>query len=133
MPRSLPETHMRNTILAGLALLLAAGEASATPAPTVITNDAAAIGVQVWVDGWRDVYSPGERMRVRVRTDRDGYLAVFHIDTNGDVDVLYPYYEDEDGWVDGRRTLSLGTRGGYGHLRVRGGYGMGYILAVALD
>jgi Domain of unknown function (DUF4384) len=142
---------MRNTILAGLALAaLAAVPAAAEPAPAgpapallleappaaslaTLAADAQQGGVQVWMDGYRDVYRPGERMSVRVRAQRDGYLAVFHIDTNGDVDIIYPQYQEDDGWIEGGRTLRLGSRGGWDHLRVNGGYGMGYVMAVMLD
>ena len=137
---------MRNTILTGLALTaLAAAPATAETAPALLLNGPPAAqltaslaavqsgGVQVWTDGNREVYRPGERMRVRVRPEQDGYLAVFHIDTNGDVDILFPYSEADEGWVEGGRTLSLGSRGGWDYLRVNGGYGMGYVMAVTLD
>ncbi|HEX6038499.1 DUF4384 domain-containing protein, partial [Longimicrobium sp.] len=138
---------MRNTIFAGLALsaLAVAVPAAAAPAPALLLPEPASAtlarlaptaqqqgGVRVWMDGARDVYQPGERMRVRVRTDRDGYLAVFMIDTNGDVDIIYPRSPNEDGWIEGGRTLTLGSRS-YDYLHVRGGYGMGYVMAVTLD
>jgi|GEM_PF-1592735 len=133
---------MRNMILAGLALsVLAAVPAAAAPAPALLLDSDAALlsavtaaqrgGVQVWMD--RDLFGLGERNRVRVRTDHDSYLAVFHIDTNGDVDIIFPRSESDDGWVQSGRTLNLGSRGGLDYLNVRGGYGMGYVLAVALD
>jgi hypothetical protein len=137
---------MRNILIAGLTLAaLAAVPAAAEPAPALLLSGPSAAplealaasaqqGVQVWMDGYRDVYRPGERMSVRVRTQRDGYLAVFHIDTNGDVDIIYPRSEGDDGWVEGGRTMRLGSRGaGYDYLRVNGGYGMGYVMAVMLD
>jgi hypothetical protein len=150
---------MRNTIFAGLALAaLAAVPAQATPAPLLspeapplpaeataspallLPSNAAPLAelaaqggrVSVWLDGSRDLYRPGERIRARVRSDRDGYLAVFHIDTNGDVDLIFPYSEHDDGWIEGGRTVSLGSRS-YDYVRSRGGYGMGYIMAVTLD
>lgn len=133
---------MRNMILAGLALTaLAAAPAAAAPAPALLLDSDAALlsaataaqsrGVQVWMD--RDLFGLGDRNRVRVRTAQDSYLAVFHIDTNGDVDIIFPRSEHDDGWVRGGRTLNLGSRGGWDYLNVRGGYGMGYVLAVALD
>src|SRR5688500_7028488 len=115
---------MRNTLIAGLTLaVLAAVPAAAEPAPALLLSGpstaplealaaSAQQGVQVWMDGYRDVYRPGERMSVRVRTQRDGYLAVFHIDTNGDVDIIYPRSEHDDGWVEGGRSMRLGSRGG---------------------
>ncbi|HEX2210191.1 MAG TPA: DUF4384 domain-containing protein [Longimicrobium sp.] len=136
---------MRNKILAGLALtaLAAATPAAAETAPALMLNAEAPIaaaakaaqrsGVRVWVDNYRDYYRSHDRFRVRVRPDFDGYLAVFHIDTNGDVDVLFPRNDYDEGWVEGGRTLTLGSRGRWDYLNVRGGYGVGYVLAVALD
>jgi hypothetical protein len=135
---------MRNKILAGLALAaLAAVPAAAAPAPALMLDAEASVlaaakaaqsgGVRVWVDNHRDFFRYSDRLRVRVRSEHDGYLAVFHIDTNGDVDILYPRSEADDGWVERGRTLTLGSRGRYDHLNVRGGDGVGYVLAVALE
>src|SRR5687768_10868092 len=136
---------MRNKILAGLALsaLAVATPAAASTAPALMLDAEAPVlaaakaaqsgGVRVWVDNHRDYFRSSDRLRVRVRTEEDGYLAVFHIDTNGDVDILYPRSEADDGWVNRGRTLTLGSRGGrYDHLNVRGGHGVGYVLAVTL-
>ncbi|HEU0016099.1 MAG TPA: DUF4384 domain-containing protein [Longimicrobium sp.] len=131
---------MRKPFLAALALAAlgstpAAAAADAAAAPDAVLGTVAVQrgGVQVWLDDHRSVFRSGERMRVRVRADRDAYVAVFHIDTNGDVDVLYPRSYDDEGWVPRGRTLSLGSRGWGDYLRVRGGPGMGYVFAVALD
>ncbi|HEU4882242.1 MAG TPA: DUF4384 domain-containing protein [Longimicrobium sp.] len=135
---------MRNMILAGLALTaLAAAPAAAAPAPALMLDAEASVlaaaknaaqsgGVRVWVDNHRDYYSYTDRLRIRVRSEYDGYLAVFHIDTNGDVDILYPRSESDDGWVERGRTLTLGSRRS-DYLNVRGGNGVGYVLAVALE
>ncbi|HEX8361343.1 MAG TPA: DUF4384 domain-containing protein [Longimicrobium sp.] len=90
------------------------------------------LGVRVWMDDDRDVYRVGDRSRVLVRTDRDAYVAVLHIDTNGDVEVLHPRSPGDDGYLRGGRTHHLSPRG-YSHLSVRGGYGIGYVFAVASD
>ncbi|WP_420125218.1 DUF4384 domain-containing protein [Longimicrobium sp.] len=136
---------MRNKILAGLALAaLAAVPAAAAPSPALMLDAEASVlaaaksaaqsgGVRVWVDNHRDFFRSSDRLRVRVRSEHDGYLAVFHIDTNGDVDILYPRSEHDDGWVERGRTLTLGSRGRYDHLNVRGGHGVGYVMAVALE
>lgn len=133
---------MRIMLLAGLALAtLAARPAAgdARPAAALLLEEMAPVpamqdgNVRVWLDGNRDLLYPRDRIRVRARTTDGAYLAVFHIDTNGDLDVLFPRSEWDDGWVDGGRTLSLSTRGGYDHLRVNGGPGVGYVFAVALD
>jgi hypothetical protein len=107
------------------------GASAATLAATRQGNGP--VGVRIWMDGNRDLLYPNERVRVRVRTDYEGYVAVFHLDTNGDLDVLYPRSQNDDGWVDRGRTLVLSSRDGWDYLRVRGGPGIGYVFAVALD
>ena len=87
-------------------------------------------GVRVWMDGDRDVYRVGDRSRVYVRTDRDAYVTVLHIDTNGDVEVLFPTSPSDDGYLRGGRTFSVRQRGS-SYMYVRGGYGIGYVFAVA--
>lgn len=133
---------MIKTILSSVGLALAvlapvAAAAEAAPALLMPTPAVAALlqqgGVRVWMDGNRDFYRENDRMRAFVRPDYDGYLAVFHIDTNGDLDVLYPRSYNDDGYVRGGRTVQVGSRGGWDHLRVRGGPGMGYVFAVTLD
>jgi hypothetical protein len=88
------------------------------------------VDVRVWMDDDRDVFRVGDRSRVLVRTDRDAYVAVLHIDTNGDVEVLHPRSPGDDGYLRGGRAHVLHPRG-YSYLSVRGGYGIGYVFAVA--
>jgi hypothetical protein len=87
-------------------------------------------GVRVWMDGNRDVYRIGDRSRVLVRTDRDAYVAVLHIDTDGNVEVLFPSQPGDDGYLRGGRAYSVRPRGSQ-YVSMRGGYGIGYIFAVA--
>jgi hypothetical protein len=88
------------------------------------------VRVRVWLDNDRDILRPGDRTRVLVRTTEDAYVAVVHIDTNGDVEFLYPYSPYDEGYLRGGRTYALPTRAG-GYLRVSGGYGVGYVFAIA--
>ncbi|HEY0155556.1 MAG TPA: DUF4384 domain-containing protein [Longimicrobium sp.] len=87
-------------------------------------------GVRVWMDGNRDLYRVGDRSRVLVRTDRDAYVAVLHIDTDGNVEVLFPSQPGDDGYLRGGRAYSVRPRGSQ-YVSMRGGYGIGYIFAVA--
>ncbi|HYW09018.1 MAG TPA: DUF4384 domain-containing protein [Longimicrobium sp.] len=149
---------MRTTLLASLAMLaLGASTGAAAVTDTVRAEPFAAVGfneprqtlesrdddfgressqydrvrVSVWMDERRDLFSVGQRSRVLVRADRDSYMAVLHIDTNGDVDVLFPSYSD-DGFVRGGRVYPVHERGSQ-YVTVRGGYGIGYIFAVASE
>ncbi|HEX5724313.1 MAG TPA: DUF4384 domain-containing protein, partial [Longimicrobiaceae bacterium] len=87
--------------------------------------------VRVWLEDRRTLFGLGDRSRVYVRTGGDAFVAVFHIDTNGDLEILYPYSSYDDGYVDGGRTLGLAAGGASRYLRTRGGYGVGYVFAVA--
>jgi hypothetical protein len=86
--------------------------------------------VRVWMDGDRDIYRIGDRSRVLVRTDRDAYVAVLHIDTDGNVEVLFPSSPGDDGYLRGGRAYSVRPRGAQ-YISMRGGYGIGYVFAVA--
>jgi hypothetical protein len=171
---------MRNIILAGLALSLAAGEARAAapdtsrvPVPvargasrdepaefrvhdvsdvSVRLTDASRyvegrrdyqdqdyydrqqgdLRVRVWLDNDRDVLRLNDRTRVLVRTNGDAYVAVIHIDTNGDVEFIYPSSPYDDGFLRGGRSYALPARGS-GWLNIRGGYGIGYVFAIASE
>ncbi len=90
------------------------------------------VDVRVWMDGDRDVYRPGERSRVMVRTTNDAYLAVVNLDPRGDVEFLWPRTAYDDGYVEGGRTLDVGSRGSR-YLNVGGVYGMGYVFAIASE
>jgi len=88
------------------------------------------VRVRVWLDNDRDLLRLGDRTRVLVRTTEDAYVAVIHIDTNGDVEFLYPYTPYDEGYLRGGRTYALPTRAG-GYLHINGGYGVGYVFAIA--
>lgn len=90
-------------------------------------------GVRVWMENGLDLFRPGERTRVLLRTTRDAYVAVLHIDPHGNVGVLWPHDSRDEGWVDGGRTLNVTGRYAGGRFRVGSGYGIGYVFAVASD
>jgi hypothetical protein len=143
------EIPMRTTLLAGFGLLaalavppdaVADGPVSGTAPHDVLAllqdgfeTDQYGPRVRIWLDGNRDLLRAGDHTRVLIRTDADAYLAVFHIATSGDVELLYPRSYRDDGWVRGGQTLALGSRGDWSFLRLQSGPGMGYVFAVALD
>lgn len=91
------------------------------------------IDVEVWTDRGDDaVYQAGEAMRVKVRTTEDAYLLVYEIDTDGDVNLLYPWKRGT-GHVEGRRTVRLPDEGSDYRLVVEQETGQGFLVAVASD
>ena len=73
---------------------------------------------------------PGDGAGVLVRTTVVEYVAVLHIDTNGDVEFLYPSSPNDDGYLRGGRTYAVPSRAS-GYLSTQGGYGIGYVFAVS--
>ncbi|HET6231557.1 MAG TPA: DUF4384 domain-containing protein [Longimicrobiaceae bacterium] len=151
---------MSKMAFAGLALLLAgATGASATvhaarapgPLPDTSAFDAASLTpqsasaelsarartagrgmtVRVWTEDERDLFNSGDRTRILLRTTADAYVAVMHIDTNGNLEMLFPSSPYEDGYLLGRRLYSLPNSGVSRAWTVRGSSGVGYLFAVA--
>lgn len=102
------------------AMLLSAGAAVARP-----------LSVEVWTDRGDDaVYSPGEQMLVKARTNDDAYLLVYEIDAEGNITVLFPFRRGA-GMVEGRNTLRLPPEGSRYELAVEGTTGQGFLVAIA--
>src|SRR5213593_4870241 len=78
------------------------------PAPVVNTPAARADDppVRVWLnsDGY---YNRGDRAKVRVRLEEDGYLLVLQSDVDGHVRVLFPLDPSDDDFVRGGRDFEL--------------------------
>ncbi len=102
------------------AMFLTAGAAMARP-----------LSVEVWTDRGDDaVYTPGEQMLVKARTNDDAYLLVYEIDAEGQVTVLYPF-RHAGGMVAGRNTLHLPPDDSGYELAVDNVTGQGFIVAIA--
>lgn len=88
------------------------------------------MGIEVWTDRGDDaVYQPGEAMSVKVRVSDDAYLLVYEIDSEGAVNLLYPWKRGL-GKVEAHNTLRLPEDNSY-QLVVEGATGQGFIVAVA--
>ncbi|MEW5929051.1 MAG: DUF4384 domain-containing protein, partial [Gemmatimonadota bacterium] len=131
-------------ILHALALLAVCGAAGAAPVRAAGIPAAAAaaepdqgygLRARVWADADRDLFRPGERVRMQFLVNRSAYAAVVHITTDGEVEFLFPRSPWDDGYVHAGRTYSLPYAGsGYGSSwQVRGSSGMGYVFVVASD
>lgn len=102
------------------ALLVAATTAAARP-----------LSVEVWTDRGDDaVYTPGEVMQVKARTNDDAYLLVYEIDSEGRITVLFPFRRGS-GMVEGRSTLRLPPEDSRYELTVESETGQGYVVALA--
>src|SRR5688572_26810819 len=75
---------------------------------------------RIWIEGNRDFYRRGERLRPVFSTSADAYVAVIHIDPDGRLDFLYPSSPSDREYVRAGQTYALPYRGASAGLVVRG-------------
>jgi hypothetical protein len=88
--------------------------------------------VSIWLDR-TSPYGRGDRSRVYVSADRDGYLTVLRIDTDGRVRVLFPQDPWDDNLITGGRTFEVEDGDGNSGFRVDDSPGEGYVFAIVSD
>jgi hypothetical protein len=66
--------------------------------------------IRLWLNNSRQ-FREGERARVQVETNDDGYLVVFNYDTDGRLRVLFPLDPRDDNLVRGGRRYEIQGRG----------------------
>lgn len=90
--------------------------------------------VRVWTDlGEGRTAFPGESVRVFFRTNRDAFVVVANIDTQGRTRILFPEKGWDDGFVRGGRTMAIPDRGARYKLQVQGPPGVERIVAFVSD
>jgi hypothetical protein len=67
--------------------------------------------IRLWISNDRR-FLPGDRAKVQVRTEYDGYLIVLHVDPEGRLRVLFPLDPDKDNFVRGDKKYEVRGRGG---------------------
>jgi hypothetical protein len=92
--------------------------------------DSRYLGARLWVEDERDYFRRGDRLRIRFSTSDDAYVALVHIDTDGNLDFLYPLDPWSDSFVRGGLVHSL-PRGYQSGWTVRGRPGIGYVFLIA--
>lgn len=122
-------------LIPALALFALCGAAEAAPLAAPAQAQRYDLGVRVWADEDRDVFRPGERVRLQFHATRSAYVAVVHLTTDGELEFLYPRSPWDDGYVRAGRTYSLPyDAGGALHAwTVRGSSGIGYVYAIASE
>jgi len=118
--------------IAALALLAGlAGPAAADGGPSwlaALHNEGP--GIRVWTSSG-DLFHRGDRVRVYFRTERDAYVTVFRVDTDGRVRVLFPRLPDDDNWAAGGTTYQLSAYDRGLAFMVDDYPGVGYVFGVA--
>ena len=67
--------------------------------------------IRLWISNDRR-FLPGDRTKVQVRTEYDGYLIVLHVDPEGRLRVLFPVDPDKDNFIRSDKKYEVRDRGG---------------------
>jgi hypothetical protein len=87
--------------------------------------------VEVWTNRGDDPFHTGENARVYVRADRDAYVALFRVDTDGRVRVLFPRDPWDDNFVRAGREFTVDRGRNDDAFEIDDYPGVGYIFAVS--
>src|SRR5919108_986775 len=103
------------------------------PAPSIRYPTYYRPRIEVWTNrGEGAVYTRGERVRLFFKLDRDAFVTIFRVDTDGRVRVLFPREPWEDNFARGDREFEVDGRALHGDAFMIDDYpGVGYLFAVA--
>ncbi|MFH1219099.1 MAG: DUF4384 domain-containing protein [Candidatus Eisenbacteria bacterium] len=120
---------MRWLIAGAAAVLVLSGLAGASAVQASIVGEGPQ--VSVWTDrGEGGVYRVGDLAALHIQPAEDCYVIVYEIDTDGYLRVLYPRDCDDDGYLVGGRTYSMGREGSH-RFYVNGPSGVEYVHVLA--
>jgi outer membrane protein OmpA-like peptidoglycan-associated protein len=98
----------------------------------IVPQPRTTINVDVWLDKQCGAtYKQGEKIIISFKTDTDGYVTIYDIDTRGQVSVLFPNREVPSNFVRANRTYTLPNRNYSYDLVVEGPEGIEYVDIVA--
>src|SRR2546421_3651313 len=83
--------------------------------------------IKVWLN--HDNFRRGDKARVNVRMDDDGYVVVLRADADGRVRVLFPLDPGDDAFVRGGETIEVRGRGDREAFYIDEREGSGLVLA----
>lgn len=108
-------------MFAALLVAIAAGGVS----PAAVTQDPP---IRLWINNDRH-FERGDRAKVQVQTDDDGYVVVLHADPDGRVRVLFPIDPGDDNFLRGGHRYELRGRGNRESFTVDVSSGQGAVYA----
>lgn len=92
-----------------------------------------AVNIELWVNNEDGIYYEGESITIYFRAERDAYVAIYSIDTQGDVSLLYPLDRFDNGFIRGGEIYSIPGEYNEYQLTVSGPEGIENLQAVASD
>src|SRR5437773_10732969 len=87
--------------------------------------------VEVWSDRGDSPYASGQGVRVHFRADRDAFVTILRVDTDGRVRVLFPREPWEDNFARGGREYEVQGGNDRDAFYIDDYPGVGYLFAVA--
>ena len=87
--------------------------------------------VEAWTDRGDSPYASGQRVRVHFHADRDAFVTILRVDTDGRVRVLFPREPWEDNFARGGRDYEVQGGSGPDAFYIDDYPGVGYVFAVA--
>src|SRR5919198_1434493 len=125
-PVTLPTGGTMLSTLRFLSLIPIAGSAAARQPATLEYRSR----VEVWTNRGDDPYFTGQAARVFFRADRDGYVTILRVDSDGRVRVLFPREPWEDNFARGGREYEVLDRSDRAAFLIDDYPGVGYIFAI---
>ena len=110
--------------------LVGGGTTPDWPVPAPVTIDYRP-RVEVWTDRGDGPYARGQGVRIHFRADRDAFVTILRVDTDGRVRVLFPREPWEDNFARGGRDYEVQGGADRDAFYVDDYPGVGYIFAVA--
>lgn len=87
-------------------------------------------GIRIWTSG-SDLHRRNDRVRMFYRTERDAYVTIFRVDTDGRVQLLFPRSPEEENYGYGGATYSVASYDRSTAFLVDDYPGVGYLFGVA--
>jgi hypothetical protein len=87
--------------------------------------------VELWLEGGRDAYAPGEALRLRMRSSERAWVAVVHVDPAGRMEFLLPTGPGDDHYLFPGRSYTLPRGSATAAWRLGPARGIGYFFVVA--
>src|SRR5213593_2413228 len=87
--------------------------------------------VEVWTDRGDSPYTSGQGVGTHFRADRDAFVTILRVDTDGRVRVLFPREPWEDNFARGGRDYEVQGGSGPDAFYIDDYPGVGYVFAVA--
>lgn len=91
-------------------------------------------GIKIWTKkGCGSSYQLGEFLSIKVKAKRSGYLTIFDLMPNGEVQILFPNRFQQDNYIQAGKVYKLPAREDPFRLRISRPKGLDQLLAVVTE